>query len=72
MIENTLKVGSKIRLGWNGAKLLGDATMSSSYVTIVAFGSDWVIVRSKCGYGLRCATFPTARPLVDMVKELSE
>lgn len=72
MNEKTLNVGSKILLGWNGAKFLGSTFLAHSHATIEAFGSDWIVVRSNGGHGAWAGTFSTARPLSDMVQELSE
>tara|TARA_R110000744_G_C19357750_1_gene561058 strand:+ start:2503 stop:2718 length:216 start_codon:yes stop_codon:yes gene_type:complete len=66
--------GEVIKLGWNGAKLLGDENLAYEQVRVEAAGADWVVVRSEAGKS-RAATFAPYAPLIShalILKELKE
>jgi hypothetical protein len=64
--------GHLIKLGWNGAKLLGDTDLANETVRVEAAGADWVVVRSEAGASL-AATFAPYAPFINhdlILKEL--
>lgn len=50
-------IGEMIKLGWNGAKAMGDTDYAYEYVRVEAVGFDWVVLRSQSGKPL-AGTFP--------------
>ena len=66
--------GEVIKLGWNGAKLLGDENLAYEQVRVESAGADWVVVRSEAGKS-RAATFAPYAPFIThttIIKELQE
>ncbi len=66
--------GDVIKLGWNGAKHLGDETVAYEQVRVEAAGADWVVVRTERGEAL-AATFAPYAPLIShstIIKVLKE
>ncbi len=43
-------VGQKVKVGWNGAKLLGDETIAYEEAHIEGYGLDWIVLRDGAGY----------------------
>ncbi len=65
-LRSRLNPGDTIKLGWNGAKLLGCEQVAYDTVRVEAVGADWVVVRIAEGAPL-AATFG---PHDDMKTEL--
>ncbi len=66
--------GEVIKLGWNGAKLLGDENLAYGQVRVEAVGADWIVVRSEAGES-RAATFAPYTPFIThatIIKVLKE
>jgi len=66
--------GHLIKLGTNGAKLLGDEGLNCETVRVEAAGADWVVVRTEAGAS-RAATFSPFAPFINhivIIKELKD
>lgn len=55
--------GDVIKLGWNGAKHLGDESLAYEQVRVEAAGADWVVIRTESGESM-AATFAPYAPLI--------
>ena len=45
-------IGYQFKLGWNGAKQLGDTAKAYQEVRIEAVGTDWMVIRTEEGTAL--------------------
>lgn len=66
--------GDVIKLGWNGAKHLGDENLAYEEVRVEATGADWIVFRTERGES-RAATFAPYAPLIShttILKALKE
>jgi hypothetical protein len=60
--------GDVIKLGWNGAKHLGDESLAYEQVRVEAAGADWVVIRTESGES-RAATFAPYATILKVLKE---